>query len=65
MMFVKWQVLANQAPQCCPSWLAAVSPGGLAALAAGNAAGMHSWQKTLLGKAGTATDLDGATLVYT
>lgn len=31
----------------------------------GRAAGTHSWQKTLLGKAGTATDLDGVPLVYT
>lgn len=31
-MFVKWQVLANQAPQCCPSLLAAVPSGRLASL---------------------------------
>lgn len=61
-MFVKWQVLAKQASQCCPSLLAAVPLlEGWPAWAAGT----HTWQKTLLGKAATATDLDGVPLVYT
>lgn len=61
-MFVKWQVLANQAvPPCWQQYLLE----GWPALAAGSASGIHTWQKTLLGKAGTVPDLDGVSLVYT